>query len=151
MKGFNILKLGVFVALAGFWLLAAMPDARAGELTVYKSPWCGCCTGWVKHMRDNGFSVVVKEREDLSPIKSQYGVPENLQSCHTAEIDGYVFEGHVPADDVRRFLSEKPEGVTGLAVPGMPVGSPGMEQGDEKEPYPVVLFGNDGQFLYSRH
>ncbi len=101
-------------------------------------------------MQANGFAVKVIEQEDLSPIKRQYSIPENLESCHTAEIDGYIIEGHVPAEDVIRLLAERPK-AKGLAVPGMPIGSPGMEQGNEKEPYPVVLFGDDGMFIYSRH
>ena len=134
----------------GVWAFSSVSPVLATEVTVYKSPWCGCCTGWVDHMKANGFSVKVVEQEDLSPIKRQYGVPENLESCHTAEIEGYTIEGHVPASDIMKLLAERPD-AKGLAVPGMPVGSPGMEQGNEKEPYPVVLFSKDGQFLYSRH
>lgn len=138
------------VSLVTLWAWTGVASAGSDQVTVYKSPWCGCCTGWVNHMRTNGFSVKVIEREDLSPVKSQYEVPKNLESCHTAEIDGYTIEGHVPASDIMRLLEERPN-AKGLAVPGMPIGSPGMEQGNEKEPYPVVLFGEDGQFLYSRH
>lgn len=134
----------------GAWAFSGSSPALATEVTVYKSPWCGCCTGWVDHMKANGFSVKVVQQEDLDPIKRQYGVPENLESCHTAEVEGYTIEGHVPASDVMKLLAERPD-AKGLAVPGMPVGSPGMEQGNEKEPYPVVLFGKDGQFLYSKH
>ncbi|MBC8445162.1 MAG: DUF411 domain-containing protein [Rhodospirillaceae bacterium] len=134
----------------GIWLGNGATVALAADITVYKSPTCGCCAGWVDHMKENGFSVAVKEREDLSPIKSHYGVPENLESCHTAEVEGYTIEGHVPASDVLRLLAERPK-ARGLAVPGMPIGSPGMEMGNEKEPYPVVIFGEDGQFIYARH
>ena len=125
-------------------------QALATEMTVYKSPWCGCCAKWVEHMEDNGFSVKVIEQEDLDPIKRQFSVPEELHSCHTAEVDGYTIEGHVPASDVMKLLAERPK-AHGLAVPGMPIGSPGMEQGDEKEPYPVVLFNDDGMFLFNKH
>jgi hypothetical protein len=151
MRKSGLHKLATVAVLAiGVWLTHGATSAMAAEITVYKSPWCGCCTGWVDHMKANGFSVTVKEREDLSPIKRQYSVPENLESCHTAEIDGYTIEGHVPAEDVMRLLAERPK-AKGLAVPGMPIGSPGMEQGSEKEAYPVVLFGDDGQFVYARH
>ncbi len=147
-----IMKKWMGALLLAAMVLAGGVSAKAadGVMTVYKSPWCGCCTAWIKHMQDNGFSVAVREQEDLSGVKSLYGVPEPLHSCHTAEIDGYVIEGHVPAEDVLRLLSERPD-ARGLAVPGMPIGSPGMEQGDEKEPYPVVLFGDEGMFVYARH
>ena len=147
MKKVKFLKIaGILAVVFGLW----HSPAQATDITVYKSPWCGCCTGWVDHMKENGFSVKVVEQEDLSPIKRQYSVPENLESCHTAEVEGYTIEGHVPASDVRKLLAERPD-AKGLAVPGMPIGSPGMEQGDEKEPYPVVLFTEDGQYLFNRH
>ncbi len=116
--------------------------ADAADVTVYKSPTCGCCGAWVDHLRESGFSVVVKEQDDLAPVKALLGIPYELQACHTATVGGYVIEGHVPAGDIRRLLAEQPRGI-GLAVPGMPVGSPGMEQGDEQEPFRVFLF--DGQ------
>lgn len=136
---FGLLMFGNFAAMAG-----------DKEITVYKSPLCGCCTGWVEHMRENGFSVAVRNQDDLGPIKKLYGIPEQLQSCHTATIDGYTIEGHVPASDVLRLLAERPK-ANGLAVPGMPIGSPGMEQGNEKEAYPVVLFSEDEMFVYANH
>lgn len=132
------------------WQSPVHASEHVADIIVYKSPWCGCCTGWVDHMKENGFSVKVVEQEDLSPIKRHYGVPDNLESCHTAEVEGYTIEGHVPASDVMKLLAVRPD-AKGLAVPGMPIGSPGMEQGDEKEPYPVVLFGKDGQFLFNKH
>lgn len=116
--------------------------AMASKITVYKSPWCGCCGNWVKHMKANGFSVVTKEVEDMDRIKKALGVPEPFQSCHTAVTEGYVIEGHVPAQDLTRLLAEKPK-ARGLAVPGMPSGSPGME-GGEAEKYDVLLFRSDG-------
>ena len=143
-------KLFSLILALGIWMSLSQTEALADQLTVYKSPWCGCCTGWVDHMKANGFSVKVIEQEDLTPIKRQYSVPGNLESCHTAEIDGYTIEGHVPAEDVIRLLAERPR-AKGPAVPGMPIGSPGMEQGNEKEPYPVVLFGEDGLYVYARH
>jgi len=130
--------------------LAVASSAHAAEMTVYKSPWCGCCAAWVEHVRENGFTVSVVELEDLDPVKRHHHIPGNLQSCHTAEIDGYVIEGHVPAVDIRRLLKERPK-ARGLAVPGMPVGSPGMEQGNRKDRYPVVLFGDGDPELYAIH
>ncbi|HEB80038.1 MAG TPA: DUF411 domain-containing protein [Rhodospirillales bacterium] len=128
---------------AGGWLFssqAAVTSASAAEMVVYKSPSCGCCGGWVRHLRQSGFTVEIREREDVVPIKRKLGVPERLDSCHTASIGGYVIEGHVPAKDIRRLLAQKPK-ASGLAVPGMPMGSPGMEQeGGQKEPYAVILF-----------
>ncbi|MGB0682671.1 MAG: DUF411 domain-containing protein [Magnetovibrionaceae bacterium] len=124
--------------------------SSAPQMTVYKSPSCGCCGKWVEHMEENGFQVTVKNTDDLDPIKFIAGVPDKLQSCHTATIDGYVIEGHVPAADVKRLLAERPAAV-GLSVPGMPIGSPGMEMGDEKEPYPVILFNGEDVSIYNRY
>jgi hypothetical protein len=114
-------------------------------VTVYKSPTCGCCTEWVAHLRRHGFRVKTEDLADLQPIKTRHGVPAALQSCHTALVDGYVVEGHVPADLVDRLLRERPR-VVGIAVPGMPVGSPGMEvPGRPAERYQVVTFDRAGQ------
>ncbi|HYG90908.1 MAG TPA: DUF411 domain-containing protein [Azospirillum sp.] len=125
----------------------AGPAQAAGGVTVWKAASCGCCGNWVEHMRKAGFTVTVHEVDDVDPVKARLGVPGALQSCHTAEIDGYVLEGHVPADSVARLLRERPT-AKGLAVPGMPQGSPGMETG-VKEPYRVVLFGTpDGARVY---
>ncbi len=112
-------------------------------ITVYKSPSCGCCTLWVDHVKEAGFEVVVNDIHDLSEIKAGAGVPARLQSCHTAIVDGYALEGHVPADLIQRMLAERPA-VAGLAVPGMPMGSPGME-GPRKDPYDVVTFDAKGE------
>lgn len=127
---------------------AKADDAR--EMVVYRSPTCGCCIRWVDHLREAGFRVRVEDRRDLAPVKAELGVPADLASCHTARIGGYVIEGHVPAEDVRRLLAERPD-VKGLAVPGMPVGSPGME-GPDPEPYDVVAFdGEGGREVFARH
>ena len=124
--------------------------AFAAEMTVYKSPSCGCCGAWVRHMKAHGHTVKTVDMETLDAIKKMTGVPEPLQSCHTAVVNGYVIEGHVPAADVARLLTEKPA-ARGLAVPGMPVGSPGME-GPNPEPYEVLLFRADGSVaVYARH
>ncbi|HEU0079293.1 MAG TPA: DUF411 domain-containing protein [Longimicrobiaceae bacterium] len=122
--------------------VAAAPAGQAVTVTVYKSPTCGCCTKWEEHLRGNGFRVVSVPREDMNAIKAEHGVPKGLQSCHTALVDGYAVEGHVPADVIRKLLSERPK-VKGVAVPGMPMGSPGME-GPHKDEYEVYTFDASG-------
>ena len=118
--------------------------AQTSNILVHKDPNCGCCTGWVQHLKAAGFAVTVEEPANLQVLRKQLRVPADLAACHTAEIDGYVLEGHVPAVAVRRLLEKRPTAI-GLAVPGMPVGSPGME-GGPPQPYEVVLFGaNDRQ------
>jgi hypothetical protein len=125
--------------------------AFATEITVYKSPTCGCCKGWVKHLEDNGFSVKVHDVADIMPYKTANGVPATFGSCHTATVDGYVIEGHVPASDIKRLLKERPP-VSGLAVPGMPAGAPGMEQGGPKDRYDVLTFDKQGKTgVYARY
>ncbi len=132
------------VLAAGLLMLGFQPRAsRAADLVVYKSPTCGCCKKWVKHMRDAGFSVEVHEQYNVTPKKDEYGVPRRLRSCHTAKIGGYVVEGHVPADVVKQLLEEKPA-IAGVAVPGMPMGSPGME-GFRKDPYDIISFTSTGR------
>lgn len=145
-KIFASLMVGVGLAFSSF----VAPLAHAADMTVFKSPYCGCCTAWVDHMRENGFEVEVVDKEDISAIKRMLAVPDELQSCHTARINGYVIEGHVPAEDVKRLLAEKTD-VIGLAVPGMPAGSPGMEMGERKDPYAVVSFGHKGHEVFNRH
>ncbi|MGH7185628.1 MAG: DUF411 domain-containing protein, partial [Pseudomonadota bacterium] len=114
-------------------------------VTVYKSPTCGCCKLWVTHLKDNGFPVKTEDLESLAPIKKQHGVPEALASCHTALVDGYVVEGHVPADLIDRLLRERPQ-IAGIAVPGMPIGSPGMEvPGRPAERYQILTFDRTGR------
>ena len=125
--------------------------ALASEVTVYKSPTCGCCTKWVDHMQANGFRVKAIDTEDVVKHKLANGVPYELGSCHTAMVGGYVIEGHVPASDIKRLLKERPP-VRGLAVPGMPIGSPGMEQGAHKQRYDVLTFDKQGKTaVYARH
>ncbi len=141
MKRF--LKVGIAAGALSASVAMLMPlNAAATEITVYKSPYCGCCTQWIEHMEEHGFEVTAKNVEDTGAIKQQHGVTRELASCHTAVVDGYVIEGHVPAADVKRLLEERPD-VEGLAVPGMPMGSPGME-GPRSEPYNVVSFDADG-------
>ncbi|MGE3841065.1 MAG: DUF411 domain-containing protein [Vicinamibacterales bacterium] len=111
---------------------------------VYKTPTCGCCSKWVDHLRQEGFEVRTTDMRDLTDFKVSHGVPRQVESCHTALVGGYVIEGHVPGSDVRRLLEERPS-IAGLAAPGMPVGSPGMEvPGAETPPYDVIAFDKDG-------
>lgn len=110
-------------------------------VTVYKSPTCNCCGLWVEHLEASGFKVDVVPKANVMPIKEKLGVPAGMGSCHTAEVDGYVIEGHVPAQDIHRLLKERPT-ARGLAVPGMPIGSPGMEMGNRRDPYHVYLFAD---------
>ena len=133
--------------LAGTAALS-VSQSRAEEqvITVHKDPNCGCCTGWVEHLQKAGFAAKLIETTNLDVVKKQLGVPNDLAACHTAQVAGYVIEGHVPAIAVTRFLEEKPSAI-GLAVPGMPIGSPGME-GGTPEPYTVIQFGTQGRKKY---
>jgi hypothetical protein len=123
---------------------AAAPAADAPQLVVYKDPNCGCCTKWVEHMRQAGFRVETHDTSGVDGIKDQAGVPTGARSCHTGLVGGYAIEGHVPAEAVRRLLREHPADVAGLAVPGMVIGSPGME-GPEPQHYDVIAFTKDGR------
>lgn len=135
--------------LVGIFSLAGTSLAHAVQAVVYKSPTCGCCVGWVDHMRDHGFRVQSNDVSDVTTFKIRHGVPRNLGSCHTAVIDGYVIEGHVPAPDIKRLLEARPD-VAGLAVPGMPSGSPGMSGPPQQ--YNVVSFERDGDIaVFARH
>ena len=114
-------------------------------LTVYKNPSCGCCKKWISHINMVGFETITHNRNDLSELKSDKGIAPRYRSCHTAvSKEGYIFEGHVPAKYVTKFLAEKPNDAIGLSVPGMPMGSPGMEMGDRFMPYQVLLLKKDG-------
>lgn len=119
----------------------ALEDAPT--ITVYKTPTCGCCTSWVEHLREHGFEVETHDMANLTPVKQRLGITRSLESCHTAEVDGYIVEGHVPADLIERMLRDRPR-IAGLAVPGMPMGSPGME-GSYSENYDVLAFDRDGK------
>jgi len=147
-------KRDILRGVAAFAALRILPSAHAQGLPplhVSKSPTCGCCAGWVDHIRGAGFQARVTEMADLTALKARLQVPSALASCHTAEIDGYVIEGHVPADAIKRLLLERPK-AKGLAVPGMPTGSPGMEApGAKNEPYDVILFGPTGQRPFARY
>jgi len=121
------------------------PWARASTtaVVVYKTPTCGCCSLWVDHLRENGFVVEVHDVRDTTPMRRREGVPARLGSCHTATVGGYAIEGHVPAAEIKRLLRERPR-VDGLAVPGMPIGSPGMEMGSRQDAYEVLAFNSAG-------
>jgi len=149
-------KFGIVVA-SGLLLVSVGAAAKRGSTTptkpiaikVYKTPTCGCCKGWVQHLRDNGFQVETMDMPDLSMIKQKYGVKKELQACHTAIVNGYVVEGHVPADVILKMLKEHPA-VAGIAVPGMPSGSPGME-GGSKQAYDVLTFERAGHTKVFAH
>lgn len=135
-------------AIAGVGLISSLPGAQQASLpamTVYKSADCGCCTLWIDHVRAEGFTVRFINTDNLGAVKRELGVPPRLGSCHTAVVGGYTVEGHVPASDIKRLLQQKPK-VKGLAVPGMPIGSPGMEQGPPAnyERYNVLTFTAEG-------
>jgi len=141
------LAVAVGLVLAGGGAVAAVrlgndDAAPKATMTVYKTPTCGCCGKWIEHVKQAGFEVRTVEMDDLTEIKQGSGVPMRLRTCHTGVVEGYVVEGHVPADLVARVLKERPK-VTGVAVPGMPIGSPGME-GTPSQSYDVLLFNKDG-------
>ncbi|WP_246540315.1 DUF411 domain-containing protein [sulfur-oxidizing endosymbiont of Gigantopelta aegis] len=134
-----------FVSFIVLILVLQTDESYADEnvVTVYKSPTCGCCKKWVSHLEDNGFKVNAIDTDNMTAIKDKNGVPMGARSCHTAIVGGYVIEGHVPADDIKKLLQEKRQ-VTGLAVPGMPMGSPGME-GNRVDKYSVYEFDKSGK------
>jgi hypothetical protein len=132
---------GVMLVIGG--VLISQQTSEAADVVVYKSPTCGCCKEWISHLKENGYTVEVRNQRNMNPIKAELGVPRHLQSCHTAKVGGYVVEGHVPADEIARLLKEKTQ-IKGLAVPGMPMGSPGME-GPRKDAYDVLAFQENGK------
>ena len=140
------------VVAAGLGVGAAQQQAAGPTLEVFKTPTCGCCSKWVEHMRANGFTVRTTDMNDLAELKKARGVPDQVQSCHTGVVNGYVVEGHVPAADVHRLLKEKPA-IAGIAVGGMPVGSPGMEYpGTKAQPFNVVSFDKSGAIrVFAKH
>jgi hypothetical protein len=146
----RFLQAGAFAALGAFGAFGARALRAQGRqqqqalpaMTVYKSPSCGCCSEWVDHVKSAGFTVREVNTDDINTVKREMGIPPRLASCHTVVVGSYVVEGHVPADDVKRLLRDRPAGVRGLAVPGMPIGSPGMEQGppSQYQRYQVLAF-----------
>jgi hypothetical protein len=137
----TLLSLAAAAAAAS---LPAFARASLPQVEVYKNPDCGCCGAWVEHLKAAGFSVKVHETPDTSAIRKRHGIPDAFGSCHTGVVAGYALEGHVPADDVKRLLAGKPV-AAGLSVPGMPVGSPGMEAGSRKDPFQVLLLDKAGR------
>src|SRR5215467_15092854 len=136
----------LFAAIASLLPTGTLFADEKEVITVHKDPTCGCCSGWVQHLQKAGFVTKVFDTTDIDAVKKRLGVPDDLAACHTAEVAGYVIEGHVPAAALKLFLAEKPN-ATGLAVPAMPIGSPGME-GGKPEKYDAVLFGPDGRRTY---
>jgi hypothetical protein len=144
-RGRIIMKNILFLTLLSVLMWTPAWSDEPTEITVYKTPTCGCCGKWIAHLEDNGFNVVTREMNDLTAIKTENGIPRNLASCHTGIVDGYVVEGHIPADVIRRLLKERPD-IKGIAVPGMPAGSPGMEVASGVvQPYSVMTFDENGK------
>jgi hypothetical protein len=145
MRGLRGIRAVAALFVAGV-VAAACSDASAAapELTVYATPTCGCCGGWIEHMRENGFTVEVVYQDDLSGVRAEHKLPAEMMSCHLGVIDGFAVEGHVPASTVRRLLAERPA-VLGIAAPGMPIGSPGMEHPEGlTQPYQIVSWDASG-------
>lgn len=136
-------------ALAAALSVPVLAMAAAPVIEVFKSEYCGCCAAWIEHLKANGFTTRVKNVENPSDYRERAGIPDELGSCHTGMVQGYAIEGHVPAGDIKRLLAEKPK-AKGLAVPGMPLGSPGME-GPRKDPYDVLLVQQDGKTRVFKH
>lgn len=136
------------IALAAVFIGSA---AQAATMTVHKHPSCGCCAKWIEHVQKHGFTVKVVETEQMMAVKQRLGVPDPMASCHTSEAGGYFIEGHVPAADIKRLLAQKPKAV-GIAVPGMPAGSPGMDMGGQRQPYATLLVQRDGKTkVFAQH
>jgi len=132
-------------------LAACSTAAQAASYTMYRDAGCGCCLEWAEHASTGLDAQVTAEDADMAMVKDLHGVPGNLRSCHTMIVEGYVIEGHVPAEAIRKLLREKPDNVIGLAVPGMPVGSPGMEYQDMKQPYQVIAFSPKGESVFASY
>ena len=140
------------VAPALLALAACSNAAQAATYTMFKDPNCGCCDHWADHVREGmDVEVAAVHSTEMAAVKDEHGVPVRLRSCHTMIVDGYVIEGHVPAADIARLLEQRPEGARGLAVPGMPIGSPGMEMGDRTQPYQVIAFGDAGLSVFATY
>lgn len=140
-----------FRTIAALAMLSLGSAAQAASMTVHKSASCGCCAKWVEHVQKHGFEVKVVNVDDIMAVKAKAGIPDKLASCHTTMVGGYVIEGHVPAADIKKLLASKPK-AKGLAVPGMPMGSPGMEHGDHKQPFQTLLIKPDGStVVFARH
>ena len=142
----------ILLGAIAFPSMAVSQTIERPQIKIYKDPSCGCCGNWTRHMRLAGFETLVEETTEVAALKTRLGVPGDLVSCHTAVIDGYAIEGHVPAEAIRQLLVERPKAI-GLAVPGMPGGAPGMELPgglNPSDPYEVILFGLPGRSTYMR-
>ena len=148
----NLSRRGLLTGMAGMLLSPpALAATALPAILVHRDPSCGCCGGWIDHLRQAGFPVEVMETADLQPVRTRLGVPDALAACHTGEVAGYVIEGHVPAAAIKRLLAELPA-AKGLAVPGMPIGSPGMEvAGFEPATFDVILFAPSGQTVFGKY
>jgi hypothetical protein len=133
------MKISKILMTVGLVLVNTAVLAETTAITVYRSPTCSCCGNWIDHLKQNNFVIKDIMSDDMKAIKSKHGVSDEMSSCHTALVDGYVVEGHVPADDIKALIKAKPK-VVGIAVPQMPTGTPGMEMGGKKDPYNVVSF-----------
>lgn len=149
MKRVNMLLSAILLATS---LVGQAEEVMSDKaITVYRSPTCGCCGKWIEHVKQNHFVVKDIVSDDMQAIKKKYGVPDQLASCHTAIVDGYVVEGHVPAADIQKLLATKPK-VVGIAAPGMPMGSPGMEMGGRVDDFDVVSFDSAGNVqVFAEH
>lgn len=142
------LVLGVMLSFGFSTVVYA--SSHAPSMTVYRDPSCSCCGGWIEHINTQGLHAENVPTSDMDALKQQYRVPDDLASCHTAILDGYVIEGHVPVEDIKRLLAEQPN-ITGIAVPGMPVGTPGMESGDRRDSFTVFSFDDQGNTQVFNH
>jgi hypothetical protein len=152
MRPITLAVSAIFISTLGL-ALAAQQKAAIPNVVVYKSATCGCCKNWIAHLQANGFQVQANDVADaqLRAVATSAGVTDDLASCHTAKVGDYVVEGHVPAADIQRLLKEKPA-IAGIAAPGMPMGSPGMEQGGMKQPFDVIAFTKDGKkTVFAKH
>ncbi len=140
----DILTRLILASTLTFTSLFALAEESFPTVMVYKSPTCGCCTEWVKHLEENGFKTISHNVQNMAEYKQRAKLPHGMGSCHTAFVGDYAIEGHVPAADIKRMLTEKPD-ILGIAVPGMPMGSPGMEYGDLKDAYQVISYTNNGK------
>ena len=152
-KYFHKLKANPVLGSALFVVLAACTTAaQAAPLVMFRDPGCGCCEKWAEHIETNmKQDVETRNSNDMNAVKDANGVPGALRSCHTMIVEGYVIEGHVPAEAIAKLLREKPTGVKGLAVAGMPIGSPGMEFQNQTQPYQVIAFGESGQRVFANY
>lgn len=139
------IRIVLWIFMTGIFGTAGQAADEPVAITVYRSPTCGCCGKWIDHLKENNFDVKDIVSDEMDAIKSRYGVPKEMASCHTAIVDGYVVEGHVPASDIMNMLKTRPK-VAGLAVPGMVTGSPGMEMGGRVDPYDVMSFDKENNF-----